>query len=104
MMARTIARALGVGRHGLDERLIDLQLVDGQVLQRCQRRVARAEVVDRYAYAQRAQLLAGSHRRGRVRHQAAFGDFQHQRVRRDIPASQRLGHRFGQLRIVQRPP
>ena len=60
------ARA-GVGGHGLDERLVDLQLVDRQVLQRGQRRVARAEVVDRHAHAQRAQLLEVLDRRARDR-------------------------------------
>ena len=66
----------GVGGHGLYEGLIDFQLVDRQVLQRGQRRVARAKVVDRHRHAQSAELsqvLAGAQWVG---HQAALGYFE----------------------------
>src|SRR5690606_13367914 len=49
-------RVVGIDHHVAHEALVDLERVDGQPLEVGQRRIARAEVVDRHAYAHRADL------------------------------------------------
>jgi hypothetical protein len=63
-----------------DETLVDLEHIDGKALEVGQRRVTGAEVIDRQAHAQLAQLA--QHGQGFVRPlgQRAFGDLQLQRL------------------------
>src|SRR5579862_2165482 len=58
------------------ERLIDLQSADRELLQRRQRRVAGAEVVDRQVQAHVVQLLQHLHRAAWLGHQGGLGDLQ----------------------------
>ena len=58
------------------ERLIEFQGVDRQQLEVAERRVARAEIVDRQAHAQVAQRLELADAGGRVVHGNRFGDFE----------------------------
>src|SRR6266545_3165924 len=58
------------------ERAIDLQFVDRQTLQVAQRGVARAKVIDRAAYAHRAQLTQNIDGALSIGHDRALGDLQ----------------------------
>ena len=54
---RMISRPLALLADARDERPIDLQRVDGELLQVAQRAIAGAEVVQAHAHAERAQLV-----------------------------------------------
>ena len=74
--------------HVEDEVLVDLQLVDGQVLEARERRVAGAEVVDREPDAELAQPREHAHRALRVGHDGVLGDLDAEPVRRDPGVAQ----------------
>ena len=57
MMVRTMAASSAVDGDVADERLVDLQRADRKLLQRRQRRVAGAEIVDGEIQAHRIQLV-----------------------------------------------
>ncbi|HZX26955.1 MAG TPA: hypothetical protein VFF16_07810 [Telluria sp.] len=80
-----------VRRDLVHERLVDLELVQGQFRQARQRRIPGAEIVDRKAHAERAQ---GRHLGARVAkvQQHAFRDFQLEHGRIDLVALDDLGH------------
>ena len=83
-------RRVGIVAHEVaDERAVDLQLVDRQVLEDAERRVAGAEVVDRDADAGRDEPLDDAQR--------ALG-VGHQRVLRDLDPQPRGGHAAGDER------
>ena len=67
----------GLGERPRHERLVDLDDVDGQAAQRGQRGVARAEVVQRDAYAQLDELVKGG-RDGRGVQHRGLGDLDDQ--------------------------
>ena len=68
--------------HRLHERAVELQLVDRQLAQVGQRGVAGAEVVDRDADAERAQLAEDLAGPLAVGHQEVLGDLQLEHGRR----------------------
>ena len=80
-------RVLRVGLEVGDERDVDLQRVDREMLQVRQRRVAGAEVVDRDREALVAQLVEHLANRVEVVQQARLGDFELDPRRARIPRS-----------------
>ena len=63
------------------KRLVHFHLIDRQLLQIRQRRVASAEIVNRNAYAERFQLMQDFPRPTSVMHDGALGDFERDAVR-----------------------
>ena len=94
-------RIAGVLAHVAYERLVDLQRADGELLQRRERRVARAEVVDRQVQAHRIQLIQQPHGALRVRHQRGFGDLQLERGRRDPVTAEHRAAAENEARLAQ---
>lgn len=80
-----IARVFGHAEH---EGLVDLQFIDRQPLEVAQGRVAGAEVVDRQAEAEAAQLLQGGHGQLGLVHHGAFGELQAEGLGRQAVALQ----------------
>ena len=79
-----------VDQHVGDEALIHLQLADRELTQVAQRRVARAEIVDRQMDAEFVELLNRRTRAGRLEEQRRLGDLECERsgvhaVLRQIP-------------------
>src|SRR5207248_11083190 len=65
-----------VGGKAAQEQAIDLQLVDRQLTQVGKARIAGAEVVDREAHAEAADLAQGRGVLTEVRHQHPLGDLE----------------------------
>ncbi len=79
----------------LDEGTIDLDLVERETLQIAQRRIAGAEIVERDANAQLAQLVQGiSSVASSSRISTSFGDLQFEPTRRRAPMPQALAATF----------
>ena len=79
MMVRTMVASLCVLADVAHEGLVDLQRADRELLQRRQRGVAGAEIVDREVQAHRVQLIEQAHGALGVRHQRGLGDLQLER-------------------------
>ena len=77
----------------LDERAVDLDLVDGEVLQVRQRGVAGAEVVDRHADAEAAQALHLDRDGGQVGQQHRLGHLEDEPIRATPAAVERRRRR-----------
>ena len=80
-MASTIRRRLLVGFDPLDERLVDLDLVERKLPQIAHARIAGAKIVEHDAKAQRTERLANVQGRSGVFHEDPLGDFDLQTVR-----------------------
>jgi len=89
-----------VGQAG-DERLVDLQDVDGQALEVAERGVAGAEVVDRQLQAELLERLEDRQGFLLAVHHEGFGDFQLQALRAQCGAAQQLADPSDQLRLAQ---
>src|SRR5580700_10399671 len=72
-----LVRAREVG----DERAIDLERIDRELPQVCERAVTGAEVIDRDANTERLQRLEQLHRRLGPAHQDRLGDLERERQR-----------------------
>ena len=86
-----------------DERLVDLHLVDRQLVEAAERRVAGAEVVDGQPGAECAQLAQRLDRVGPVLHEQRLGDLEDQAVRVDQRAVQLAGDRRPDARLAHQP-
>jgi hypothetical protein len=58
------------------EGLVDLERADRELLQRRQRRIARAEVVDGQVQAHRVQLVEQPHHAAGLGHEGGLGDLE----------------------------
>nr|AHE14884.1 hypothetical protein asmbl_17 [uncultured bacterium] len=96
-------RLVLAGRHAQHEALVDLQLVQRQLPQQGQRRVAGPEVVHRQPQAQRVQV--GEHRpvADALLDDAALGELEGEQLPGDAVPAQRPPHPVDQVRLGQRP-
>ena len=81
-----------IARDGIDERLVDLQVVDREVAQVAHRRIAGSEVVDRQAHAHLTQVVERRAGRTGGRHERALGDLEDQSARRHPAPEQGVLH------------
>ena len=81
---------VGVALDVADEGLVELQGVDGQQLEIAERRIARAEIVDRQAHAEIAQGFELADAGVGVVHGRRFGDFKFEVGARQTVFFQRL--------------
>ena len=100
-MPRARSESPDVARSFLDERTIDLEDVDGQVLQVGERGVAGPEVVHREAEAQLLQLPQARNHRARIDHDQALGDFEDEPARRQARALQGRAHLGHEIRLLE---
>src|SRR6266496_1131554 len=85
-------RVVCVQRNGLDERTVDLQLVDGKLSQIAQTGIAGPEVVDRERYSHSLELLQQRECKLTGGEQQALGEFQFEKMRRQSRFLQRGPH------------
>ena len=83
----------------MDQRSIDLEVIRLELPQVRKRREPRAEVVDRDAAAQAAELVDQALHAGQVVDSAAFGYFEHDAGRVDVVLHELVGDVRGQLRV-----
>src|SRR5690606_1067737 len=83
--------------HAMDERAIDLELIERQTTQVAQRRISRAEIVDRYRNAEHLKLPEHVDRRLAVVKDDALGDLELQSVRCKSLAVQDAREPFDEL-------
>ena len=86
--------------HTIDERLVDLEDVDGETAQIAERRVSGAKVVDGQTHAQGPQFGQTVDHRFTVAYQDALGDLQDKRVRRQSCFSEGAGEDGGQAGLM----
>ncbi len=84
-----------------DERPVDLELVDRQLLQVGQRAVSRAEVVERDADAERLQLVEEGDGLVRIVDQHRLGDLEPEELGRESALAQRARYGFDDRRAVE---
>ena len=84
-----------------DERLIDLDLVEGERLEIGQRGVSGAEVVHGDPHAERLEPAQDRNGAGEILHQHAFGDFQLQATRRESGFQQDRVDQGGQVAMAK---
>jgi hypothetical protein len=94
-------RLLGPAGHAVDERLVDLEGVDGEAAQVGQGRVAGAEVVDGQVHAERLELVQADDGHLQVVHQDALGDLQGQALGGEAGVAEGRGHVVGQVAAEQ---
>ena len=78
----TQQRQRAVGIDALQEGPVDLDLLQREIVQIAQARIAGAEIVDRQAHAHRRDLVKARMGLLDIVHQRAFGDFQFEQARR----------------------
>jgi hypothetical protein len=83
-----------IARQVLHEGLIHLEPGYPEMLQRGERGVAGAEIVDRHLHAEGLQFLEDSLRELRVMHHRILGDFQFQIAGIEAGVAERGGHRL----------
>jgi hypothetical protein len=91
---------VAVGEPG-DEGLVDLDLVEGKAAQVAQRGEAGAEVVERYAHAEVAQLVQRHPRRLAVLQKHGLGDLELEPARLDAGGGERAHHELRQVARVE---
>ena len=92
IIATTIARSLGVALEVIDEQLVDLHEVEGEIPQVGERRVPRAEGVQADLHAGVSQGTRTRHRGVRCRHEDAFGHLDIQAAPWDAMGVERFDH------------
>ena len=92
---------LGVHRHALHERTIDLDHVDRELAHEAERREARAEVVEREAHAEQLHLAQAGPCRDRVEEQRALGELEAEQRRAQPSRGQRAGDRLAKVGLGQ---
>jgi hypothetical protein len=83
------------------ERLVDFQSADGKLLQRRQRRIAGAEVVDGQMQAHGVELVQKSDGALRIRHQGGFRDFQLEAGGRNIVLAEHVAAAGDEARLFE---
>ena len=101
MVERTITRSLWLSTIWVHERLVDLDLVQRQALQRRERGIAGAEVVDRQPQAVLVQAEQVALRGRGVEHHRALGELEREQAGVDPPLAQQRRDDLGQLLVVQ---
>ena len=96
-------RAGAVLAAGLQERAVDLDGVEGELVEIGQRGIAGAEIVERQAGAGVRQLAQHGGRLLRVLHHQRLGDLEPQRALGDHGAAEDVAHLVDQLRPEQLP-
>ncbi len=81
------------------EGLVDLQLVEGELPQIAEARIAGAEIVHGDPDAERLQVGELAHHRIRVREEQPLGDLKLQPPRREARRVQRVAHRVGDAAV-----
>jgi hypothetical protein len=94
-------RVVVVRGHVHDERPVDLQLVDGKLLQVRHRRVPGAVVVDGQPHAQFVQAGQDVQGQRRVAHHGRLGDLQPQHAGRHPELGEQFPHRVEQRDVEQ---
>ena len=94
-------RAAAVALDVLDERAVDLDLVERERAQIAERGISGAEIVHRDAHAERAQLMQHGDDRLVVLQQHRLGDLQLQPVRRKSRRGERLRHGRDQSAVAE---
>ena len=84
-----------------EERTVDLEQVDRQVLEPCHRRITGAEIIDGDNHTQRPQGIEGRHRFGFV-DQRAFGDLDDEVVRAATGSGEASGDEIDEAFDLQR--
>ncbi|MCY1276714.1 hypothetical protein D9M70_253820 [compost metagenome] len=92
-------RVLFAVGQAVDEAAVDLQHVDGELLEVVERGIAGAEVIHRHRQAEALQPGEGLHRLGDVAHQDAFGQLQLQAGRRRAGLVEDVGDARAQLAV-----
>ena len=90
-------------RQTVDEAAVDLQYVDGELLEVVQRRIAGAEIVDGDAQAQALEVGEGLHGAGHVLHQRALGQLQFQTGWRNTAVFENRGDARVQITFGELP-
>ena len=88
MMVRTMVASLRSVVAVAHEGLVDLQRADRELLQRRQRGIAGAEIIDGQVQAQRRQFIEHADGALGIGHQRGFGDLQFQLLGRDAVAGE----------------
>ena len=101
MMAAQIAASLESRPEVGHERAVDLERLDGEVLEIGERRIARAEVVDGHVHAELAHRAHGERRGGFVDHQQALGDFELEAGARQSGFVEMREHPVGKARRLE---
>ena len=91
----------GIAREAGYERAVDLEYVDRKVLQVRERRVARAEVVDREMDALLLELVHRGDRELCVLHQTAFGDLELEQRRPQPALPQGAAHDGAEVGLLE---
>ncbi|CAJ6454609.1 Uncharacterised protein [Burkholderia pseudomallei] len=101
---RDDVEARGIVRDARHEAAVDLQVLDGQLLQIAERRHPGAEIVEREPAAERLQLVHEAQRAGQVRDRRRLGDLETDERGRDARARELFEHIVEKALVADRDP